>query len=325
MELRQDPTTRIWILTGKRERKENIKDKNCPFCRGNEDLTPATITAFYDSKGEWNVRVFPDKSPVFQIEGELDRKAEGMFDVMRNIGAHEVIVESPHHILSLASLSENEIADVLRMYHERISDLKRDKRFKYVLVFKNEGRLTSSRIAHLHSHIVATPVIPSRLERELRWAKNHHEVKGRCLFCDIIYQEAKQKIRTVFENKDFISLCPFASRFSYEVWILPLIHTYSFENSMEDKKTRDSLAGMIKLIISKIEGITSSYHIVFHVSPNESSFRAIRGDIGTLIEDFHWHIEILPRTESISRLQREEEFYLNPVSPEIAAKTLREK
>jgi len=208
MELRQDITTRSWILTGKREGGSASKDNRCPFCRGSEDLTPKTITAFYNQSGEWNVRVFSDKSPVFQIEGNLERQAEGMFDKMRNIGAHELIVESPKHGISLPSLSENEIVDVLRMYGARVSDLKRDSRFKYIHIFKNHGSLASSAIDHLHSHIVAIPVIPARVEKELRWAKKHYDMKGRCLYCDIIYQESKQKIRTVFENKDFIAFLP---------------------------------------------------------------------------------------------------------------------
>jgi UDPglucose--hexose-1-phosphate uridylyltransferase len=324
MELRQDPTTRLWTLTGASKEEKAKRDSRCPFCRGNEDLTPKTISAFYGNRDEWTVRVFPDKSPVFQIEGDLDKKAEGMFDKMKNIGAHEVIVETPGHAKALSSLSENEILDILRMYRERVADLKKDRRFKYVLVFKNHGGLAGSTIEHLHSHVVATPVIPARLERELRWAKNHYDMKGRCLFCDIIYQESKQKIRTVFENKDFISFCPFASRFPYEVWILPAIHSHSFEETIQKGAIADSLARILKVIISKIEGITPAYHIVFHISPNESSFRTIRGDIGTLMEDFHWHIEILPRTEGMDRLQREEEFYINAVPPEDAAERLRE-
>jgi UDPglucose--hexose-1-phosphate uridylyltransferase len=324
MELRQDPTTRAWILSGKESEKEEVKDTRCPFCRGNEDLTPKTIRALYNQKGEWIVRSFPDKSPIFQIEGNLDRQADGMFDKMRNIGAHEVIIEAPGHTTSLTSLSENVIADVLKMYRERVSDLKKDRRFKYILVFKNHGSLAGSLIEHIHSHIIGTPVIPARLERELRWAKSHYDMKGRCLFCDIIYQESKQKMRIVFENKDFISFCPFASRFSYEVWTLPLIHNHSFENNLEKETVIDSLAQILKVILLKIERITTSYHVVFHISPNEYSFRTIRGDIGTIVDDFHWHIEILPRTERESRLQREEEFYINTVLPEDAAKMLRE-
>ena len=325
MELRQDITTRSWILTGEREGKRGADDGRCPFCKGNEDLTPKTITAFYNQYGEWSVRVFSDKSPVFQIEGNLDRQAEGMFDKMHNIGAHELIVENPKHDVSLPSLSENEIADVLRMYSTRVSDLKRDTRFKYVHIFKNHGSLASSAIDHLHSHIVAIPVIPARVEKELRWAKKHYDMKGRCLYCDIIYQEAKQKIRTVFENKDFIAFCPFASRFSYEVWILPRIHNHSFENNLTDGNIVNSFAEAIKAILSKIEKITTSYHIVFHISPNEASFRTLRGDTGTLSEDFHWHIEILPRLERAGRLQSEEEFYINTIPPEEAARVLREK
>lgn len=325
MELRQDPTTRNWILIGKIEEKTGAKNKRCPFCRGNEDLSPDTIRAFHNEAGEWTVRVFPDSAPVFQIEGSLDKQAEGIFDKMNNIGAHEVVTETPVHEVTLSSLSKGEIMAILKMYGERIADLKKDKRFKYILIFKNQGRLTGSKINHLHSHIIATPVIPMRLEKELRWAREHYDMKGRCLFCDIIYQESKQKTRIVFENDDFISLCPFASRFPYEVWILPTIHNHSFENTVGNETVVNSLAAVLKVITSKIEKITSSYHIVFHVSPNESSFRTISGDVGTLADDFHWHIEILPRVEEMSRLQREEEFYINTMPPEEAAKILKEK
>src|SRR3989338_399548 len=325
MELRQDLTTRSWILTGRRDDKEGKKDNRGPFCRGSEDLTPKTIAAFCNQYGEWNVRVFSDKSPVFHIEGNLDREAEGMFDKMGNIGAHELIVESPKHGVSLPSLSENEIEDILRMYRERVGDLKKDRRFKYIHIFKNHGSLASSAINHLHSHIVGIPVIPARMEKELRWAKSHYNMKGRCLYCDIIYQESKQKIRMAFENRDFTAFCPFASRFPYEVWILPRIHNHSFENNLTEGGIVNSLAESVKAVLSKIEKITDSYHIIFHISPNEASFRTLKGESGTLTEDFQWHIEILPRLERVSRLQSEEEFYINTITPEEAAKVLSEK
>jgi len=324
IELRQDPTTRIWILVGHSARDSGRKEKpvGCPFCPGHEAETPPTLATIAGSDGAWRVRAFPDKMPIFQVEGDLDRAAEGLYDRMRNVGAHEIVVETREHAVSLAHLSPEDIARVLLMYRRRIQDLKNDVRIRYVQVFKNQGVQAGSLIDHAHSHLVATAVVPRRLEAELRWSKRHFDMKERCLYCDILHQEVAQGTRLVTRVGDFVAFCPFAPRFAYEVWIFPAIHSHRFEDQGDGALA--NLASVLKSVLERVEQITRDYHVVLHSSPNEKSPPVWGLPWETLRDDFHWHIEVLPRHAEVARLHREEEFYVNPVTPEEAARQLRE-
>ncbi len=323
IEMRQDPTTRTWILVGhtggERGRKE--APESCPFCPGHEAETPPTLAAITGPDGGWRVRAFPDKLPIFQVEGDLNREGEGLYDRMRNVGAHEVVVETPIHDTTLARLPAADIALVLQMFRQRLRDLKRDTRFRYVQVFKNQGSSAGSRIAHAHSHLVATPVIPRRLEAELRWSKAHYDRKERCLYCDILHQEREQSSRIVEDDGAFVAFCPYASRFPYEVWLLPVGHRHQIED--QDDPALARLADALKRTLLRVEATCPDYHLTVHTAPNEQSPPVWGRPWETLREDFHWHIEVLPRPGETARLHREEEFYVNPIPPEEAARHLR--
>lgn len=325
IELRLDPTTRNWILVGRSETDPGLKEapRECPFCPGREAATPPTIARIDGPDGRWRVRTFPDKSPVFQIEGDMGREGEGLYDRMRNVGAHEVVVDTPAHGTTAAGLAPADLRAVLSMYRDRIADLKKDDRFRYVLVFKNQGELAGSLIDHAHSHLVATPVVPRRIEHELRWSKQHYELKERCLYCDMVRQELEQQVRIVERNAEFLAFCPFAPRFSYEVWIAPLQHTHVFEVHLGSDAVLDSLAAILKGTLERVERHVRDYHLVLHTAPNEHHPSQWGRPWETLPFDYHWHLEILPRTPGVARLHREEEFYVNPMSPEEAARALR--
>jgi UDPglucose--hexose-1-phosphate uridylyltransferase len=324
IEIRQDPTTRTWILVGHSGADVGQKhaQDGCPFCPGHEAETPPTLAAITGPDGAWRVRAFPDKMPVFQVEGDLGREAEGVYDRMRNVGAHEVVVETREHGTTLGRLSAEDIARVLQMFRRRIQDLKNDTRFRYIQVFKNQGLQAGSFINHAHSHLVATPVIPRRLEAELRWSKRHFDLKERCLYCDILRQERSQGARMVEEHSAFVAFCPFAPRFSYEVWVLPVAHRHRFEDL--DDPALAELAQFLKRVLQRVEGVIPDYHMVLHTLPNEKSPAMWGLAWESLMADFHWHIEILPRPTEVTRLHREEEFYVNPVPPEDAARQLRD-
>lgn len=321
-EMRMDPTTMTWVITGE-ERGSVItqSDAGCPFCPGNEDKTQPTIYEVREGD-HWKVRVFPDKNPIFRIEYSEDREADGIYDKMKNRGAHEIIVNHPSHNSSFLTMGIGGIACALDVYAKRIEDLKKDGHIKHIFLFENQGELTGSMIRHSHSHLVATPIIPKRIEQELKWANYHYRKKERCLFCDIIRQEMRQGVRVAFENKGFVALCPFASRFPYEVWILPKTHSHAFERTMEDEGNRLMLGELIREILSRVEAITPHYHMVLHNSPNENAV-FVNGEGKTLREDFHWHFEILPLLKGMKRFMWEEEFFINPVRPEDAAILLR--
>jgi UDPglucose--hexose-1-phosphate uridylyltransferase len=324
IEMRQDPTSRAWILVGHPGGDPGRKEapSGCPFCPGHEAETPPTVAAITGPDGAWLVRAFPDKAPVFQVEGNLDREAEGLYDRMRNVGAHEVVVETREHATSLAQLSTEDIARAFQMFRQRILDLKNDVRIRYIQVFKNHGPRAGSLIRHAHSHLVATPVIPRRLETELRWSKRHYDLKERCLYCDILHQEVTGGTRLVAQQTGFVAFCPFAPRFAYEVWILPVAHHHRFEDL--DDPAFAGLAEVLKSVLQRVEQKVPDYSLVLHTSPNEKSPPVWGLPWESLADDFHWHIEVLPRQADMVRLHREEEFYVNPVTPEEAARQLRE-
>ena len=243
-ELRRDPIHGRWVIIsterGRRPSDFVTEERRpiggfCPLCEGNEDKTPPEVLAFRDNGTPpntpgWTLRVVPNKFPALRIEGELNREGEGIYDKMNGLGAHEVVIETPQHDETLATLPLKAVKNVLWAYRERIIDLRRDQRLRYVLVFKNHGVAAGASLEHSHSQIIALPIVPKRVSEEIEGAKNYFNYKDRCVFCDIIRQELQQKSRIINENQDFLSVAPFASRFPFETWILPKIHHPSFEH-----------------------------------------------------------------------------------------------
>lgn len=324
-ELRLDPVTRRWIVTGKRLVMPDLHEGGavCPFCVGHEEQTPKPIFELKDSTGQWTVRVFHDRAPIFHIEGAVDRRGEGMFDRMNTVGAHEILVATPEHGVTLAQLPPEHVTQVIEICRDRILDLKRDRRFRYVSLFKNQSEPSPTAQGHSHSQIIATPVLPTLLEAEFRWAQDHFLKKDRCIFCDIIKQEIQEEKRIVDQNADFIALCPFAARSPYELWVLPLRHASSWERDMSEPRRAASLGPFLKSTLQRVEKISQALHMVVRTEPNLEARGWAQGWWKTVAEDFHWHIEIYPETEGQSSLLGRELFYYNSIPAEEAALVLR--
>jgi UDPglucose--hexose-1-phosphate uridylyltransferase len=324
-ELRLDPVTRRWVVTGKRPVMPDVRDSAalCPFCPGSEQLTPKAIREWREAGGDWSVRVFHDRAPLFRVEGGTDRRGEGVFDRMNTVGAHEIVVETPQHGVTMAQLPAQQIARVAELCRDRILDLKHDRRFRYVSLFKDQHPLAPTLQGHSYSQIIASPVLPHLLEVEFRWSRAHFLKRDRCLFCDILQQEIRQEKRVVDQNAEFIALCPFASRSPYAVWILPLRHASSFENDLMEPARVLSLAGFLKSCLQRVEKISDTLHVVVHTEPNLESRKPAKDWWKTMPEDFHWHIEIHPDVEGRRRYLGSEGFYFNPISAEEAALVLR--
>lgn len=319
-ELRKDPVSGNWVIVGYRSGSSQGFEI-CPFCPGNEHLTTSPIAEITDEKGEWLLRCLPASNPVFFTEVEENRRAEGLYDKMDVVGTHEIIVENRSHTKTLSEFSKRELLSLLELYAARISELKKDKRFRYVQVFKNHGELTGSRLLHPHSHVLATPILTQRIEIELRNALAHYMRKERCLFCDIISQEIRQNKRVISLNKHYIVICPFAARFPFEIWILPRFHAHSFEDLWDNEKKNDLV--LITLdIMKRIESLRGAYTVVIHTSPSDKQGSS-DNEFAPLKDYFHWHIEILPRDSKSSRYKREDEFYSIPETPEEMASILR--
>jgi UDPglucose--hexose-1-phosphate uridylyltransferase len=324
-ELRLNPVTRRWIVTGKRPVMPDVieADVLCPFCPGNEHFTPKAIRETLDASGAWATRVFHDRAPIFLIETPLNARGEGMYDRMNTLGAHEIVVETPQHGVTMAGLPAEQLARVIEVCRDRILDLKGDRRFRYASLFKDQRPVTPALQGHAHSQILASPVLSLVMQNEFRWSQDHFQKKERCLFCDIIKQEIHQETRVVDQNPDFIAICPFASRAPYELWVLPLGHSSSFERDLQDAQRVKSLAPFFKKCLQRVEDISPELHLVLHTEPNVDARAWPQGWWGTIEEDFHWHIEITPDIEGQHRVFGSEGFYFNPIPAEEAALVLR--
>lgn len=276
------------------------------------------------SRGAPQVRVFPHARPFYRVEGEPNRSAEGIFDRMEAVGAHEVIVETPEHDKPLVRLSDEEIGRVLEAYAARITDLKRDARFKYVTVFKNSGAQSGEEWPHAHSQVAATTFVPRRVLYELRAARDWYRQRERCVFCDILRQEIRQKARLVEMVGDYAAFCPYASRVPFETWLMPQTHNHQFEAPVPGEHRRD-LARLLGRTLRRLAQIASNYHMVVHTAP---STLQTKGELSeywrTIAGDYHWHFEILPIVERRSKSYSLKEVYFNGTFPEQAAERLRQ-
>lgn len=335
-ELRRDPIIGRWVIVATERAKrpedfahahEEYSEEECPFCDGAEAKTPPEIFTIRSRSAPpntpgWDVRVVPSVSPALTIGGSADRRGKGMYDLMDGVGAHEVIIETPDHIDNIADLEEDQIAKVIESYIDRGLDLKKDKRFKYVLIFKNYGRDAGrGRIRHTNSQLIATPVTPKRVKEELMGAKRYYDYKERCIFCDIIAQEINDKKRLVASTDGFVAFAPFASRFPFEICVASKKHSCDFFSL--NKKDSLNLAKILKVVLKKIKNELGDphYNYIIHTSPFKSA-KAKAGYWKTVEYDFHWHIEIIPRLTRIAGFEWGTGFYINPMPPEEAAKYL---
>jgi UDPglucose--hexose-1-phosphate uridylyltransferase len=324
-ELRRDPVTGRWNIVFL-DKVADVSDfkaephpknaKDCPFCYGREGDTPLEIVAHRrhgaPNTPGWTVRVVPNKYPALMIEGELVKEGDGVFDLMSGVGAHEVIVDTPDHMRDMADLSYPEMEEVVWAYLGRSIDLRRDKRFKYILVFKNYGKSAGATLEHPHSQLIALPIVPKVVQEEIDGAKRYYDYKDRCVFCDMLRQENLDKERIIYDGRYFTAFCPYVSRFSYEIWILPKKHQSDFANLERD--CISCLARALRDCLARIKGLLGdpSYNFIIHSSPINGHER----------EDYHWHIEIMPKLAKIAGFEWGSGFYINPVPPEIAAKNL---
>jgi UDPglucose--hexose-1-phosphate uridylyltransferase len=320
-ELRKDPISGNWVVVGVTWLKSSEIDV-CPFCPGNEHLSGKPIREIKDASGAWLVRCFPAANPIFMIEASANKRAEGIYDRMGNIGAHEIVVEHRAHTKTLSDFGEDELALVLDMYAERILDLKKDKRFSYIQVYRNHGELAGSYIYHPHSHVLATSILPRGTLLELARFQQHYAQKERCLLCDIAAQEIRQNKRIVAISENFVAFCPFAPRFPFEVCLLPRFHSHTFESFCSDRVLEYEFIRLFLDVMRRIERARSSHAVVFHTAPN-----IVRSEITEetpqIDNYYHWRVEIMPRDVRSSQYKREDEFYHVSLTPEEAAQILK--
>ncbi len=327
-EIRRDPITDRWVIIStdhpygpgdfELEHKPMLLPRTCPLCPGNEKLTPPEITvrphsASRGSSSPWTMRVIPNKFPALRVEGNLDRVGLGIYDMMNGVGAHEVIIETPDHTRTLSDFRSEEMLQLLELFRERSNDLRKDKRFQYLLIFKNSGESAGASLSHSHSQLIALPIVPKRVLEEIKQAEHYFRDKERCLFCDVIQQEMSERERIVLQTDQMICFAPFASRFPFEMWIFPKRHLSDFmETPSEILK---SAGEMLQRVLARMKSVLKdpSYNFLIHTSPLEAAPQ----------QEYHWHIELMPRLTRIAGVEWGSGFYINPTPPEEAAKCLR--
>jgi UDPglucose--hexose-1-phosphate uridylyltransferase len=328
-ELRKDPIIGRWVIISTKRGKRpsdfgvTVEQKIggvCPFCQGNEATTPPEVLAYRKpdtapNTPGWTLRVVPNKFPALQIEGGLNKVGEGMFDKMNGIGAHEVLIETPGHDMTIPQMALKDVENMFWGFRDRILDLTKDVRFQYIMVFKNHGSAAGASLEHPHSQLIALPIIPLEVQAEMTGAQIYYSYKDRCVFCDIIHQEKTTGARLVSENEDFIVLCPYAPRFPFETWILPKHHVGMLEDCWKGEYA--NLAQAVKETITRIDKVLQNppYNFIIHNSPLRDYHD---------VPYYHWHIEIMPKLTKVAGFEWGTGFYINPTPPEDAAIFLRE-
>ncbi|UCE20059.1 MAG: galactose-1-phosphate uridylyltransferase [Gemmatimonadota bacterium] len=335
-ELRHDPLQKRWIIIATERAmrptdfevcEEPQKENTCPFCEGNESMTPPEILAYRDEGTQpnepgWTVRVISNKFPALRIDGDLDRRGLGLYDAMNGVGAHEVIIETTEHTLTTADFDHDQMIRVLTIYRDRIADLKKDDRFRYILIFKNHGEAAGASLSHSHTQLIATPVTPRTVAIELETSKEHYREKERCLMCDLIQQETVFPDRIIRDDGHYVILSPFASRFPFECWVVPKVHKHAFETTTDEELS--FLAETMKDILSRLKICLNDppYNFILHTSPNTEAKPKRPMYWQTVEFDYHWHFEIIPRLTRVAGFEWGSGFYINPMPPEEAARYL---
>ena len=334
-ELRRGPTTGRWVIVAPERAKRpsdfekrepglsEQKPDNCPFCAGNEGMTPPEVYRNPSPDG-WYVRVVPNKFAALQDYSELGREAiDGFYDRMNGVGAHDVVIETPDHFSEIPDLPEAQVKRIIDTYIARLQELMKNEQLRYVLLFKNHGKEAGASLLHPHSQIIATPIVPQEVRDSLNIAKAYYEQKERCLFCDVMLAEIKCGERIVEEDEGYVTWAPYASRFPFELAIYPKTHSYDFTTLDDDQ--RWGLARMLRRTLKRLTMLLGDipYNFVLKTTPNPIPRPGKPGYWSTLPYDYHWRIAIMPRLTRVAGFEWGTGFYINPMPPENAAEYLR--
>ena len=325
-EFRKDPVTGRWVIiaTERAKRpsafavhKEPRRDEFCPFCVGSESHTPDEVLAYradgtrHNTPGWW-LRVVPNKYPALIADGGAKRSGDGMYDRISGMGVHEVVIESPNHDQHIGDMEQGQVEEIVWAYRDRTIEMLKDPRLRYVMIFKNHLQEAGASLDHPHSQIIAMPIVPKRVQEELDGAKTYYEYKERCVFCDMIAHEIKHRERLVMETDHFVAFTPYASRFPFETWIMPRDHA-SFFHDIQKNEVGD-FARILREVARRLKVSLDDppFNWMFHTTPLRDQESP----------HYHWHLEIIPKLTRQAGFEWGTGFYINPFSPEDAARTL---
>ncbi len=315
-ELRKSYILNRWVIINTNRakrpqdyRKEGPKvkeDSICPFCPGNEKMTPPEISRI-EEDGKWQMRVFPNKYPAVTLDCNSEIEKEDIyFTHSDGYGKHEVIVETPRHDELLADLPVERIKQLIGIYIERINALKNVKGIEHIAIFKNHGPEAGTSIDHEHSQVIAYNRPSMQIDREARAVEAFRRKHGKCPWCEIIEIERKGP-RRCYENDNFVAFTPYASRFAFELAIFPRTHLHSLSDVGDEALT--DLAEILKKALTKLKELNAPYNLYLHESPKGKRL--------------HFHFKITPRLLSWGGFEHSTGTVINTVAPEQAAEFYR--
>ncbi len=320
-----------------RDNREHVD--TCPFCYGNENMTPPALMTVPPIKNEgdkWHIRIVENLFAVLGDETQRTNLTLGLQQTIDGYGRHEVIIDHNNHGIAIHEMTEAHISDVFKTYRDRMQALyQADERIRYVLVFKNYGKAAGASIPHTHSQLIAMPVIPENVHSELHHAHVYFEKHNQCIFCSLIdealtfeatiYDRDSGAVRrkidigqyVIEKSQHFIAIKPFASRYEWEVHIMPLQHQADFIDSADDKL--EDFARLLKRTMTRLDVILdgAQFNYFMHTVPHGKQFNHMSGS-------YHWHLEITPRTSIPTGFELGSGLFVNTISPEAAAQQLRE-
>lgn len=326
-ELRFNPITLDWVIIapdremrpddfladreGRLKRAPHRAD--CPFCPGNEHLTPPEISRLNAADGTWAVRVFPNKFSVFVATDDLHRKSNGTFRSMAAAGCHEVVVEHPRHDLDLGAMEPAHLQLLLQTYRERYVALRANPVVESIVIFKNHGRRAGSSLEHSHSQITAAPVLSSQVCMRLQEARRFHELNGGCLYCAVLHEELLAEERILEAGPSFAAFMPFAALSPYHTWIFPRKHQSSFDEISD--VDIEELAGLLGRLLRRLKAAAGDPDYNFSIRS------APVGELSSTC--FHWYLCIVPRMSQLAGFELGSGTYINSLRPERCAAQLR--
>jgi UDPglucose--hexose-1-phosphate uridylyltransferase len=327
-QFRKDPVSGRWVIISaeraQRPQHHAVRESSantgpCPFCAGNEAMTPPPVLVYQDEeapagKSLWKVRVVPNKYPALASDDRDFVDDDALYKPTNGLGVHEVIIESPDHIENIATLTEKQVGEILFAYRDRIMSLRTDPRWRYILIYKNQGLEAGATLPHVHSQLVALPMVPQAVAEEMSGAKRYYHATGECIYCKMINKESAGGQRLVAEYGRFAVLCPYAPRFPFEAWILPRQHASCFEMGSKEDYVQLSHALRETLIRLDRQLDHPPFNYIIHSNPLAEADGRF----------YHWHMEILPKLTQVAGFEWGSGCYINPVAPEEAARRLRE-
>jgi len=326
-EFRQNRATKEWVIIapGRGMRPSDLGraavvreplpsySENCPFCPGHEDQTPPAVLQI-PSAGKWKLGVVPNRFAALSPDKPATRHSVGSFLCANGFGISEVIIESPLHNITMANMSNDEVVNVLHAYRDRQREGSRNENINLVTIFRNYGPRAGTSLAHPHSQLIATPIVPPHVRYPLEQAVMHYDKYGTCVYCDNFLEELRQKERVVIDSPRFAVLCPYASRSPFETRIYPKQHQASFLSISDDDIVE--LAAVLRQTLLRIYVFLGDpdYNYVIRSAPI--------GDEDS--RHLHWYMIIIPKISTPAGFEIGSGIYINTVAPEEAARSLRE-